>query len=208
MTGPVILVDPHPRTLDLIFDAGTRPRLEALGELVVHEGEPKHLPEAVLIVGQTPLPAERLQRARKLRAVINVETNFLPNIDYDYCFREGIHVLAPGSAFAPAVAEAALAMAIDLVRGITAADRAFRAGREQYGLSGNEGAFMFTRARSGLSVSAISDSTSAACSSRSGTPSRRTILGSRTISCAPMTWSRAISTTCWPRRGWFLRSRV
>ena len=110
----------------------------------------EHLAEAVLILGQTPLPAERLQRAHKLRAVINVETNFLPNIDYEYCFREGIHVLAPGSAFAPVVAEAALAMAIDLVRGITAADRAFRTGREEYGLAGNSGAFMFARAPVGL----------------------------------------------------------
>jgi len=39
------------------------------------------------------------------------------------------------------VAEAALAMAIDLARGITAADRAFRAGREKYGQAGNAGCF-------------------------------------------------------------------
>jgi phosphoglycerate dehydrogenase-like enzyme len=157
MNRRLILVDPHPRTLDLIFDPDTRGRFDALGELVIHEGEPmpdelvdKHLDEAVLIIGQTAMPTERLQRARKLRAIINVETNFLPNIDYEYCLREGIHVLAPGSAFAPAVAEAALAMAIDLVRGIRAADRDFRAGREEYGLAGNRGSFMFTGAPVGL----------------------------------------------------------
>jgi phosphoglycerate dehydrogenase-like enzyme len=47
-------------------------------------------------------------------------------------------------------AEAALDMAIDLVRGITAADRAFRAGTEQYGLAANEGCFMFGGSPVGL----------------------------------------------------------
>lgn len=157
MDRPVILVDPHPRSLDQIFDPQTRRRFEALGEVVVHEGTPmpdhvveKHLERAALIIGQTSMPTERLQRAPRLRAIINVEGNFLPNIDYEHCLREGIHVLTPGSAFAPAVAEAALAMAIDLVRGITAADRAFRAGREEYGLAGNRDCFMFAGSPVGL----------------------------------------------------------
>ena len=58
--------------------------------------------------------------------------------------------LSPTSAFAEAVAESALSMAIDLVRGITAADRAFRAGNEKWGLDGNETSFMFTRAPVGI----------------------------------------------------------
>src|SRR5260221_3412426 len=41
-------------------------------------------------------------------------------------------------------------MAIDLARGITAADRAFRAGAEKYGLAGNEGTFLFTGAPVGI----------------------------------------------------------
>jgi phosphoglycerate dehydrogenase-like enzyme len=41
-------------------------------------------------------------------------------------------------------------MAIDLARGITAADRAFRAGSEKFGLAGNEHSFMFTRAPVGI----------------------------------------------------------
>jgi phosphoglycerate dehydrogenase-like enzyme len=157
MTQPLILVDPHPRTLAQICDADTLRRLQGLGRLVVHEDGPmpaelvdQYLPEAVLIFGHTDLPVDRLVRAPKLRAIVNVETNFLPNIDYDYCFTRGIHVITPSAAFAPAVAEAALGMAIDLARGITAADRAFRAGTEQYGLAANTDSFMFGGAPIGL----------------------------------------------------------
>jgi phosphoglycerate dehydrogenase-like enzyme len=157
MAQPLILVDPLPRTLDLICDGATRRRLEALGRLVVAEDRPmpdemvdRLLPEAAILIGQTAMPRERLDRARSLKAIFNVETNFLPNVDYQACRSRGIWVLSPTSAFAPAVAEAALAMAIDLARGISAADRAFRAGKEKYGLAGNEGCFLFTGAPVGL----------------------------------------------------------
>ena len=73
---------------------------------------------------------------------INVEGNFLRNVDYEACFARGIHVLVASPAFAPAVAEAALGMAIDLARGITAADRAMRAGTEAYGLEANRDCFL------------------------------------------------------------------
>lgn len=148
MFQPLILIDPLPRTLDVICNAATRAKLNGLGQLIVHETSPmpdelvdRHLPEATVIWGQTKLPLERLVKAKKLKAIINVETNLIDNIDYDYCFAHGIHVLTPGSAFADAVAESALAMAIDLARGITKADRDFRAGTESYGLDGNIGSF-------------------------------------------------------------------
>jgi phosphoglycerate dehydrogenase-like enzyme len=155
---PTILVDPQPRSLDVMLDADTRARLEALGELVVHEGPGRmpddvveaHLPEAVAVVGQTDLDARRIARAPNLRAVVNVEGNFLRNVDYDACFARGIHVLVASPAFAPAVAEAALGMAIDLVRGISAADRAMRAGTEAYGVEGNGGSFLLAGAEVGV----------------------------------------------------------
>ena len=69
-TVVTILVDPLPRTLAMICDAPTRARLDALGELVVHEDGPmparwsrRTCREAVAIVGQTAMPAERLARA-------------------------------------------------------------------------------------------------------------------------------------------------
>ena len=76
--------------------------------------------------------------------------NFLPNVDYAACQERGIHVLTPGAAFARSVAESALAMAIDLARGITAADRAFRNGTEKYGLESNAASFPFTGAPVGI----------------------------------------------------------
>ncbi len=154
---PAILVDPLPRTLDLICDFETRKRLDRLGRLEVSEDRPMEdaridrlLPEISILIGQTAMPAERLARAGELKAIINVEGNFLPNIDYAACQARGIWVLTPTAAFARAVAESAVAMAIDLVRGISAADRAFRGGTETYGLAGNEGCFLFTGAPVGM----------------------------------------------------------
>jgi phosphoglycerate dehydrogenase-like enzyme len=153
----VILVDPQPRTLGMICDAPTRERLATLGRLVIHEAGrmpdamvDAHLPDAVVVVGQTAMPAERLTRAPKLRAIVNVEGNFLPNIDYGTCFDRGVYVLNASPAFAVPVAEAALGMAIDLARGITAADRAMRAGTEAYGLESNAGVFLLTGAPMGI----------------------------------------------------------
>jgi phosphoglycerate dehydrogenase-like enzyme len=157
MAAPVVLFDPHPRSSAEIFDAPTRRRFDALGTIVAAGDGPmpaamvdEHLPLVALLVGQTDMPADRLARAPNLRAIINVETNFLPNVDYETCFERGIHCLTPGSAFAPAVAETALGLAIDSARGISAADRAFRAGRERYGLDGNVGCFTLAGAPVGL----------------------------------------------------------
>ncbi len=154
---PLILVDPQPRRIDQICDAPARATLESLGEVVIHEDGPMPdaminalLPRATIVIGQTSLPRARLERAKNLRAIINVETNFTDAIDYDYCFEKGIHVLTPASAFADVVAESTLGMAIDLARGITMADRAFRRGNEAYGTDGNAGAFSLFGAVVGL----------------------------------------------------------
>jgi phosphoglycerate dehydrogenase-like enzyme len=158
MTRPLIVIDPQPRRLGEIFEPTAWSMLEGLGELALHEGPGRmpaerfdsHLPEMALLIGQSDMPKTRLDRAPKLRAIINVETNFLPNVDYETCFARGIHVLAPGGAFARPVAEMALGMAIDLCRGVTAADRAMRAGREKWLLDGAEGCFSLYGARVGL----------------------------------------------------------
>lgn len=153
----MILVDPLPRTMEMICDADTRARLEALGPLVVHEAGPmpdalveEHLPSVTAILGQTAMPAERLDRAARLRAIVNVEGNFLPNVDYAACLDRGVHVLTASPAFALPVAEAALGMAIDLARGIGAADRAMRAGAETYGLESNADAFLLAGSPVGI----------------------------------------------------------
>ncbi len=157
MTQPLILVDPLPRTLDLICDDQTRRKFESLGRIIAHESGPmpddmveQHLPDTTILVGQTRMDTARLKRAVNLKAIINVETNFTNNIDYDYCFANGIHVLTPGSAFADAVAESALGMAIDLARGITRADRDMREGIEAYGMDGNAKSYSLIGAPVGL----------------------------------------------------------
>jgi phosphoglycerate dehydrogenase-like enzyme len=154
---PLVIFDPFPRTRPLIFTDELWRRLSAKARVVAHEGErmpdalvDEHIGEAALILGQTDLPRERLDRAAKLKAIINVEGNFLPNVDYATCFQRGIKVLGVAPAFAVPVAEMGIAFALDLARGVTAADRAFRAGRERYGLSGNAGSFLLTGCEIGL----------------------------------------------------------
>ena len=158
MGKPLIVIDPQPRALAEIFEPAVWTRLETLGELTVHDGAGRMpaqrfdscLPDMELLIGQSDMPKARLDRAKKLRAIINVETNFLRNVDYETCFERGLHVLAPGSAFARPVAEMALGMAIDLCRGVTFADRAMRAGKEKWLLDGAEGRFSLYGARVGL----------------------------------------------------------
>ena len=141
----------------MIFQPDAQRRLSAMADLTVFDAGPmppemleKNLPRADIIIGQTDLPRERLQQASKLRAIINVEGNFLPNIDYDYCFSHGIRVLIASPAFAVSVAEMALAFALDLARGVSKNDRAFRAKAEVYGLQSNQDSFLFTGCRVGI----------------------------------------------------------
>lgn len=154
---PLILFAPFPRSRALLFPDDQWQRLDARARIISHEGSPmpdalidRHIGEAALVIGQADLPAERLARAGSLRAVINVEGNFLPNVDYAGCFERRIAVLGAGQAFAAPVAEMALALALDLARGVTCGDRAMREGRERYGLAGNSRSFLFTGADLGL----------------------------------------------------------
>ena len=151
-TSNSIFLAPAPRIVSDIFDENDLLRLRAVGDVVIHEGGPvtdaifeNSAAKAEIIIGQIDLLEPRLKRATSLRAVFNVEGNFLPNIDYGYCFRHGIRVLSISPVFAEPVAEAALGMAIDLARWITRSDRHFRQGTEQYGLAANAEAFSLFR---------------------------------------------------------------
>ena len=154
---PLVLSDPLPRTFDLMFTPEDLAELKSFARLVHHEETrmpddmvDQHLPEADFVMGQTDLPRERLERAGKLKAVFNVEGNFRQNIDYDYCFRHGIHVLTVSPVFAHVVAEMALGMALAAARGIVSADRAFREGRELYEMEGNRDAALLQDSDVGL----------------------------------------------------------
>jgi len=145
----IILMDPHPRKIDLIFAEQDKRRLESTGTVLWHEGGPApdehidaHLPQAVALIGQTAMPRERLDRAPNLRMIANVEGNFQPNIDYAECHRRNIPVLSCAPAFAPAVAEMALGLALASARGIVACDAAFRQGTEVYSGASNQQSFL------------------------------------------------------------------
>ena len=157
MSKPLIVIDPLPRTIEMIFDSETWQRLEAVADPVVFESDPpseaeldRALASAEILIGQTALSRSQLERAPRLRAIFNVEGNFLPNIDYEYCLARGIRVLVASPAFAVPVAEMALAFGIDLARGISHADRAFRQGEEKYGLESNRASFVFTGCKVGI----------------------------------------------------------
>jgi len=149
---PLILLDPHPRRVDVIFDTKTKARLESLGEVIWQDGETapeehidRYLPEAVALIGQSPLTKERLDRAEKLKVVFNVESNFLPNIDYAECQRRGIYVLSTAPVFAKPVAEMALGMALSLARRIHQADASIRSGTETlYGEGDNQDSILLS----------------------------------------------------------------
>src|ERR1700690_2330653 len=110
-----IFLAPAPRVVSDIFDESDMLRLRAIGDVFIHEDGPvtdtifsTDAAKAEIIIGQIDLPESRLTHAASLRAVFNVEGNFLPNIDYAYCFRHGIRVLNASPVFAEPVAEAAL----------------------------------------------------------------------------------------------------
>ncbi len=152
-----IFLTPAPRAVSDIFDASDLLRLRELGDLLIHEDGPvtdhvfeEKAVDSEIIIGQIDLPESRLRQAASLKAVFNVEGNFLPNIDYGYCFRAGIRILNISPVFAEPVAEAALGMAIDLARGITRSDRRFRQGSEEYGFTANREAFSLFRQDVGL----------------------------------------------------------
>ena len=152
MGKPLILLDPFPRAVGQIFDAATKKRLESLGTVIWHDGSAapdahldKYLPEATALIGQSALPKERLDKAPHLKAVFNVESNFLPNVDYLECHRRGIYVLSTAPVFAKPVAEMALGMALSLARRIHQADAAIRSGAETlYGEGDNHDSILLS----------------------------------------------------------------
>lgn len=154
-TRPIVVLKPAPQRIDRIFTSDALARLHRDYDVVDLQDGPDEaldsaLGQAFAIVGQPDLPAARLANAPALRAIMNVEGNFAPNVDYETCFRQGIHVLGCGPAYAEAVAEYSLGLAIDLARGISREDRAFRAGQERYVSAGSTDAILMRHSDIGL----------------------------------------------------------
>lgn len=153
---PLVFSIPEPRSLDLIFTPEKLALLRRHFRIVEGEGTAglalleNTIGEIDYIIGQPPLPPELLAKAKRLKAVLNVESNFLDNMDYDQCFMRSIHVLSTGKVFAQAVAEIGLGFALSLERNIAGADRAFRRGEELWGGDGNGEARLLSGSEIGL----------------------------------------------------------
>jgi len=151
-----VIFDPHPRESELIFSESDWQLLNShyqllepplVNEMAFYDA---HIATARYIIGQPPLDRALLEKADNLRAIFNVESNFLDNMDYQTCFNRGIHVLSTSPVFAMPVAELGLGLALSLLRDIPAADQAFQQGSEVYGLEGNRDARMLTGAKVGF----------------------------------------------------------
>lgn len=137
-TRPVVVLRPQPVQAERIFTPADWTRLHDRYRVIDLTRDPSPdaladaLPEAFAVIGQPPLDAAALRSAPHLRAILNVEGNFFPNVDYARAHAQGVYVLGCGPTYATAVAEYALGLALDLCRGISREDRRFRAGTEVY----------------------------------------------------------------------------
>ncbi len=142
--SPKILLDPEPRVLEDIFYPERLAQLKHDFELVEVDLIDRkafydhHIRDADFIIGQPELSSAQLSSAQKLRAIFNVESNFMDNMDYEICFSSGIHVLSVSPVFAQPVAELGVGLALSLLRDIPAAHQAFVEKRETYGQESNQ----------------------------------------------------------------------
>ena len=138
-----IIVDPFPREMGLIFKPNKIKLLKKNFKIINAPSKNKlkfykqHISEADFIIGQPDLPKSILTLASKLKAIFNVESNFMDNMDYDYCFKNNIYVLSTAPVFAQSVAEIAVGLTISLKRDIHKAHLDFFQKKEKYGLESN-----------------------------------------------------------------------
>ena len=152
----IVISDPYPRTIDLIFTKKKLKELKSRYKVITApktnkaEFYKKNIYKATFIMGQPSLDKNILSKAKKLKAIINVESNFMDNMDYDYCFKNGIHVIATSPVFSKPVAEMALGMTLSLLRNIHNAHSDFIKAQEKYGLESNLQASLLSEKKIGL----------------------------------------------------------
>ena len=153
---PIIITDPFPRTMELIF---TKTQLKYLSNNftiikapIKNKGKfyKKYIPVAKFIIGQPNLPLNLINTQKKLKAIFNVESNFMDNMDYNYCFKNNIHVLATSPVFAQPVAEMALGLTLSIARSIHIAHSDFINRKEKYGGAISKNNFLIKNKKIGL----------------------------------------------------------
>ena len=153
---PIILIDPFPRTMDLIFSKKQLLYLKKNFSLIKAPKKnkltfyKKNLSSASFIIGQPDLSSDLISRSKKLKAIFNVESNFIDNMDYNFCFKNNIHVLATSPVFAQPVAEMALGMTLSIARSIHIAHNDFILKKEKYGGEISKHNFLIKNKRFGL----------------------------------------------------------
>ena len=146
-----ILLDPEPRILEDIFYPQRLAQLKLDFELIEVDTADRdafynhHVRDADFIIGQPTLNSAQLSSANKLKAIFNVESNFMDNMDYEICFSRGIHVLSVSPVFAQPVAELGIGLALSLLRDIPQSHQAFVEKRETYGLESNQQAKLLSQ---------------------------------------------------------------
>lgn len=135
-----VLLDPSFRLIDTIFTAEDLARVHAVADVVWGRDEP--MPDDQLAAAADELEIivtgawrhGHPSRFPKLRAIVEVGGHFPPatDLDYAYCFSHGVRVLSCAPAFAPAVAEHGLGLALASTRQIAWTDRAFRDGEPSW----------------------------------------------------------------------------
>ncbi len=147
---PKLVLAPAFRAAGDIFTSADLARLRNLADVVWGADEPmpqaefdEALADATAVVfGWWTYGRDSIAQAGpNLRYVFEVAgTLDHPDLDYATCFERDIAVASCAPAFAPAVAEMALALSLASGRLITTGDAEFRAGTERWLEAGNEGA--------------------------------------------------------------------
>ena len=144
-----VIVDPSFRRMNEIFSKEDQRRLHDLVDVVwgADERMPREeflrtLPDAEVIVCAGWHYGDVLDRAEKLRAIMDVSGGFPQGLDYAECHRRRIRVLSAAPGFARQVAEFSLGLAIASCREIAFGDRLMRAGQEKYLWDGNVGTYL------------------------------------------------------------------
>ena len=154
---PTVLLDPSSRRMEEIFSPDDLGRIAEIVDVIWGRSEPmpldyavEALREADVVVCSDWRYGDILPQAQNLRAIMAVSGAFPLDLDYRYCFANGIRVLSAAPAFGRQVAEMALGMAIASARGIVDAHQAMQRGDESYGKVGNVGMFNLYGKRVGL----------------------------------------------------------
>ena len=154
---PLVILQPAPQRPERIFTPAAREDLESSFRVVdlSDDHDPgsfdEVLPEAFAIIGQPDLPAERLARAHRRcgrsatwRATSSPTwTTPPPSPGASTCWAAVPRTPRPS----PSTRSG---LALDVARGISREDRAFRSGTERYVLEGNADAILLRGARVGL----------------------------------------------------------